>query len=88
MLAAVTLAYRPLRLPELGVVSELPPDIAGKTKYIREVVAMCGSFLTVKDNVVYAIHQSVKDYLSGEAGSAIFPSGPNQVHHGIFSRSI
>ena len=88
VLATVTLAYRPLRLLELGVVSELPPDISGNTKYIRKVVALCGSFLTIKDDFVYAIHQSVKDYLSGEAGSTIFPSGPHQVHHGIFSRSI
>lgn len=65
-----------------------PPDIASNTKYIREIVTLCGSFLTVRDDFVYALHQSARDYLSGEAGSAIFPSGPNQVHHGIFSRSI
>ena len=88
VLATVTLAYRPLRLLELGVISELPPYISGDTKHIREVVALCGSFLTIKDDFVYTIHQSVKDYFSSEAGSAIFPSGHYQVHHGIFSRSI
>ncbi|RYP25887.1 hypothetical protein DL768_011651 [Monosporascus sp. mg162] len=88
VLAVVTLTYRPLHLAELGVISELPPEISGDTKNIREIVALCGSFLTVKDDFVYVIHQSVKDYLSGKASSTIFPNGLGQIHHAIFSRSI
>ncbi|RYP25503.1 hypothetical protein DL767_008366 [Monosporascus sp. MG133] len=49
---------------------------------------MCGSFLTIQGGYVYLIHQSVKDYLSGKASSIIFPSGPADVHHAIFSRSL
>ncbi|RYP82721.1 hypothetical protein DL770_005533 [Monosporascus sp. CRB-9-2] len=88
VLATVTLAYRPLRLAELGVLSGLPKEITGITENIKEIVAMCGSFLTIQKDYVYLIHQSAKDYLSGKASSTIFPSGPTKVHHAIFSQSL
>ncbi|RYP18337.1 hypothetical protein DL767_009857 [Monosporascus sp. MG133] len=88
VLSAVTLTYRPLHLAELGVVSGLPPEISGDANDIRTIVSLCGSFLTVKDDFVYVIHQSVKDYLNGKASGTIFPSGRSQIHHAIFSRSI
>lgn len=88
ILSAVTLAYRPLHLVELGVLSGLPLEISSNQRYILDVVASCGSFLTVKDHFIYVIHQSVKDYLSGKASRTIFPNGPHQVHRAFFSRSI
>lgn len=88
VLSAVTLAYRPLYLAELAIVSGLPPAIAAHMNDVRDIVALCGSFLTVKESVVYFIHQSVKDYLSDKASRAIFPSGAGQVHHAIFNRSV
>jgi hypothetical protein len=88
VLSATTLAYRPLYLAELAIVSRLPPEIAGYTSRVREVVALCGSFLTVKEGIVYLIHQSVKDYLSNQAAATIFPSGASQVHRTIFAQSI
>ncbi|OPB46236.1 hypothetical protein A0O28_0063570 [Trichoderma guizhouense] len=60
VLTTVTLAYRPLHLLELAVVSGLPPL---NTKRVGEFVKMCGSFLTLRDDHVYMIHQSAKDYL-------------------------
>ncbi|KAI1357166.1 NACHT domain-containing protein [Xylaria arbuscula] len=88
ILSTVTLAYQPLRLAELGVLSGLPNEITGSTNNIRDIVAMCGSFLTIQGGYVYLIHQSAKDYLSGEASSTVFPSGLTDVHHTIFSRSL
>lgn len=89
VLSAATIAYRPLHLTELSIVSGLPKDISANTNHIREVVDMCGSFLTVPDdNFVYIIHQSAKDYLSSKASSTIFSSGPTDVHLAIFSRSL
>jgi hypothetical protein len=86
-LSAATLAYRPLYLAELAIVSGLPAEISGDVGYVRDIVALCGSFLTVKDGIVYLIHQSAKDYLGGRAAPAIFPFGPEQVHRGMFARS-
>jgi hypothetical protein len=93
VLSAATLAYRPLRLAEMAIVSRLPAEIADYTNRVREVVALCGSFLTVKENeakesVIYLIHQSVKDYLSGKMGSTIFPAGSGQVHRTMFTQSV
>jgi hypothetical protein len=88
VLSAVTLAYRPLHLTELAIVSGLPAEISDSTNRVQQVIALCGSFLTVKENIVYLIHQSVKDYLSGQAANIVFPAGPGQVHHAIFARSV
>jgi hypothetical protein len=89
VLSAATLAYRPPHLAELTVLSGLPKNISANTKYVREAVALCGSFLTVQDNgFVYVIHQSAKDYLSDRAATAIFPTGRAEVHRGILQRSL
>jgi hypothetical protein len=47
---------------------------------------MCGSFLTIRDNIVYTIHQSARDFLS--TNTSIFPYGIEDVHHTILSRSL
>jgi hypothetical protein len=75
VLSTATLAYRPLHLLELGVLSGLPEQISGNTPSVVKIVNMCSSFLTIRDEYVYAIHQSAKDYLSACAPSAIFPAG-------------
>ena len=88
VLSAATLAYRPLHLNELAIVSGLPAEISDHADRVREVVGLCGSFLTIKGGVVYLIHQSAKDYLTGRASQTIFPSGPGQVHRTIFVQSV
>jgi hypothetical protein len=49
---------------------------------------MCSSFLTIRKNYVYFIHQSAKDYLTENASVVIFPKGPRSIHYDIFSRSL
>ncbi|KAI0593459.1 NACHT domain-containing protein [Biscogniauxia sp. FL1348] len=89
VLSAATLAYRPLLLDEIAVLSELPEEISNNVEYIQEIVAICGSFLTIRDDYVYLVHQSAKDYFLSDAGcSILFPSGTAQVHRDIFSRSV
>ncbi|OCL00979.1 beta transducin-like protein HET-D2Y, partial [Cenococcum geophilum 1.58] len=87
ILSIATVAYRPLYLAEIGSLCKLPGQISALTKNVRKIVAMCGSFLTVRDNQVYLIHQSAKDYLSDEARATIFPS-QGKTHHDIFFRSL
>jgi hypothetical protein len=88
VLSAATLAYRPLRLPELGAVSGLPDEVSGEAEWMRQIVTMSGSFLTVRDETVYFVHQSAKDYLIGKAASIILPLGPAAAHRSIFQRSL
>jgi hypothetical protein len=88
VLFMVTLAFRPLHLAKLAVVLGLPTEISAYINHLQEIIALCGSFLTIKEDIVYLIHQSIKDYLTGQAIDRIFPSGKGQVHHSIFAWSI
>ncbi|CAH0055282.1 unnamed protein product [Clonostachys solani] len=80
ILSTVIVAYRPLRLEELGQLSGLPSSIQGSTDYISKIISMCGSFLTIRDNV------SAKDFLF--LSLFLFPSGITHQHHALFSRSL
>jgi hypothetical protein len=83
IISAATVAYRPLRLCELGVLSGLPPNVSDD---LRSVVDICASFLTIRDNHVYLIHQSVKDFL--KESTTIFQHGFAAAHHTMFLKSI
>ncbi|KAJ5111831.1 Vegetative incompatibility protein HET-E-1 [Penicillium alfredii] len=88
VLSAATLAYRPLQLLELGVVSGLPNKIAGNANNIKTIVKRSGSFLTIRDKTIYFVHQSAKDYLIEKAGPSIFPSGSTAAHGRMFTKSL
>ncbi|KAL4948246.1 NACHT domain-containing protein [Aspergillus filifer] len=88
ILSATALAYRPLRLLELGVVSGLPDNIAGNAQDIETMVKKSGSFLTVRDSTVYFVHQSAKDYLIEQAGLSIFPFGFPAAHRRMLTQSL
>ncbi|KAH7309923.1 hypothetical protein B0I35DRAFT_359209, partial [Stachybotrys elegans] len=86
VLATVSAAYRPLHLRELGHLAGLPQAISSSITGIQVIVSICGSFLTVRDDVVYVIHQSAKDFLL--SNTFIFPSGIEDQHFQLFSRSL
>ncbi|KAL7794819.1 hypothetical protein V8C43DRAFT_314785 [Trichoderma afarasin] len=88
ILATLLLVYRPVTLAELGCLIELPNDAVAVAVSIREAIGLCGSFLTIRDNQVYFIHQSAKDYLSNDELSTFFFPSTADVHADIFSRSI
>lgn len=87
VLSTVTIAYRPLHLEELGILSGLPSKVS-----IEKIASMCGSFLTIRDKVVYFVPQSAKDYLMKDPNSdilsKIFPAGYAEAHRTIVSRSL
>jgi len=83
VLVSTVLAYRPLTLSELAVLADLPVGMHSRT-----IVKKCGSFLTIKDETVYLIHQSAKDYLDENYTSRLQPAGVAQGHVDIGRRSI
>jgi hypothetical protein len=87
ILCAATLAYQPLHLNEFVFAAELPDEFSDHLMDVHDLVALCGSFLTVRDNVVYLVHQSAKDYLCRAEGSQIFPHGPLYEHKRLARRS-
>jgi hypothetical protein len=88
VLSTITLTYRPLHLLEVGALSDLPPQISSNLDKVVKVVNKYGSFLTIRDNRTYFIHQSAKDFLLENAFDRVFPSGKIDVTYTLFSKSL
>ncbi|PMD37887.1 WD40 repeat-like protein [Hyaloscypha variabilis F] len=100
ILAAVTLAYEPLNLDELVSIAGFPELLPMARESVEELVKHCGSFLIIRGNLVYFIHQSAREFCqsrklptgleSPKSGPnpEIFPQGQAQVHLDIISRSL
>jgi hypothetical protein len=87
VLAAVALVYRPITLEELVALVEPLEDIADDLE-LREIVDLCGSFLTLREQTVYFVHQSAKDFLLAKAAREVFPVGREAAHQAIIARSL
>jgi hypothetical protein len=87
VLALIALVYRPITLAELVALAEPLEDMADETE-VREIIGLCGSFLTLRGDTVYFVHQSAQDFLFAKAYDKIFPRGPEATHHVIFLRSL
>ncbi|KAH7401121.1 beta transducin-like protein HET-E2C*4 [Phaeosphaeria sp. MPI-PUGE-AT-0046c] len=86
ILAISTLVFRPLTIKELpALMEELEED---DSETVLELVGLCGSFLTLRDGIVYFVHQSAKEFLLNGAAGELFPTGKHDVHHTIAARSL
>jgi hypothetical protein len=86
VLASIAIIYRPITLKELTSLVEMPE--LDDLESLREIIGLCSSFLAIREDMIYFVHQSVKDYLLGKAFDKIFPSGKEEIHYAIFSRSL
>jgi len=84
ILATIAIVYRPITLKELMSLVEVDDDLDS----LCEIIGECGSLLTVRGDTIYLVHQSAKDFLLGKAFNEIFPSGKEEAHYDIFSRSL
>ncbi|UKZ52560.1 hypothetical protein TrVGV298_006338 [Trichoderma virens] len=84
ILSTIFTAYNPLSLAELGTLSGLPSNILENLRSIANLIAMCGSFLTIREGIVYFIHQSAKDFFSTE----VFRLNAAQRNANVYHRSI
>lgn len=85
ILGTVAATYRPLSLIELTVLIESDSlDFAE----LREITGSCGSFLTIREDVVYFVHQSVKEFLTKSTASTIFTFGVRRKHASISMLSM
>ncbi|KAF4945073.1 hypothetical protein FGADI_12207 [Fusarium gaditjirri] len=82
VLAVVTVAFEPLSLAELAASDERFICFHSDLETLSSIINSCGSFLAVRNNIVYTVHQSVKDYLLKSFD--IFPSGITGQHYSIF----
>ncbi|KAL5379581.1 hypothetical protein PMIN06_011320 [Paraphaeosphaeria minitans] len=88
LLCTAATAYRPLYLAEIGSLCGLA---TGRKMVLVDavtmIVAMCGSLLTIRDEQIYFVHQSAKDYISGKMLGAALPS-QWEMNHDLFMRSL
>jgi nucleoside-triphosphatase THEP1 len=88
LLGIIMTVYRPITLDELASCIDLPNDVTDDHELLKEIIGLCGSFLTFRGRMVSLVHQSAKDFLLREAVQEIFPNGEDKVHYSIFSKSL
>ncbi|KAJ4007402.1 hypothetical protein NW766_010086 [Fusarium irregulare] len=86
ILAVVTTAFEPLSLAELATSDERLTPFRFDLQTLSSIATCCGSFLTIRNDVVYTVHQSVRDYLV--KSSVIFPSGVAAQHYSTFHSTM
>jgi hypothetical protein len=87
LLAIMMSLYRPIALAELPSLIDIP-DLSNDINLLSQAVGFCGSFLTIRDAIVYFVHQSAKDFLLHDAIDRICPNGQAAIHYTIFTRSL
>jgi hypothetical protein len=87
ILASTAILYRPVTISELAAVVEQLENL-DDVGSVREIVGFCGSFLTLREDTVYFVHQSAKEFLLTKASDEIFPDGTGTAHRVIFSKSL
>jgi hypothetical protein len=85
VIASLAVLYRPVTVPELVALVEQLEDVSDD---VREIIGLCGSFLTIREDTVYFVHQSAQDFLLTKASNEVFPRGAKDVHRVIFSKSL
>lgn len=89
VMRGVVLAQRPLSLAELCVVAGLPEEEFARDEDISDLFRSCGSFVDIRDDTCYFVHQSAKDFfLDLEAGKGIFEDSITAEHEQIVCRSL
>ncbi|KAJ4863073.1 NACHT domain-containing protein [Trichoderma breve] len=92
LLSIVTTAKRPLHLEELLVFvnSHWKESKHFKATYnlrdMRDMAKDCGSILSIREDIIYFIHQSAKDYIVENATQRIFPI--LHQHYKMFETSL
>jgi hypothetical protein len=85
VLASTAVLHQPVTICELVALLEQLEDVSSN---MREIISLCGSFLTVREDTVYFVHQSAKDFLFKEASHKVFPNGTEEIHQAIFLTSL
>ncbi|CAG8381786.1 unnamed protein product [Penicillium salamii] len=88
ILGTMTAVFRPVTLCELKALLEGRNDGFYDLKTLFDMIGVCGSFLTLRENTVTFVHQSAKDFLLKKASNEIFFRGIETEHHAIFVRSL
>jgi hypothetical protein len=56
ILALIVIVYRPVTLLELTSLDEALESVVDDLESLRDIIGLCGSFLTLREDVVYFVH--------------------------------
>jgi hypothetical protein len=62
ILAIAFTVYRPITLSELASLTGLPDGVAQVFGCLTEIIGLCGSFLTLRNQTILLVHQSAKEF--------------------------
>jgi hypothetical protein len=85
VLASAAVLYQSVTIRELITLVEQLKDVSSD---VREVINLCGLFLAVREDTVYFVHQSAKDFLFAKALNEVFPNGVEEIYWAIFLTSL
>ncbi|USP77485.1 hypothetical protein yc1106_04759 [Curvularia clavata] len=88
VLAVTCILYRPVTVTELVALAEQIAGFDEDLESVREIIGLCGSFLTLRGDTVYFVHQSAKDFLFEKSLNEVFPQGLRSLHRDIFMKSL
>jgi hypothetical protein len=90
VLASTVVLYRPVTIQELVTLVRQLDNFVDDLDSVREIVSLCGSFLTLREDTVYFVHQSAKDFIVTKASNEVFldGTGTEECHRGIFLKSM
>ncbi|KAL8350991.1 hypothetical protein RB598_005988 [Gaeumannomyces tritici] len=87
LLALNLVAYRPLSVHELSSVAPKIWTIASDAGGLAKMLQLCGSLLMIRDNAIFWVHQSARDYLLKHPDFST-PSSVEQAHRRIYQSSL
>ena len=88
VLATMLLAYRPMSLTELFSYLPSREQFPANIEWRQLLVQLCGSFLILRENTVYFVHQSAKDFLLGKMSTKIVSVGFRNEHYALALRLL
>ncbi|KAL7787609.1 hypothetical protein V8C43DRAFT_288578, partial [Trichoderma afarasin] len=89
VLTIVSTVYRPVTLHELHSLIRWPEEFTEDISSFTEIIRLCGSFLAIRNDTIYFVHQSAKEYLTtNKVWSTISASSQSDIHYAIFSQSL
>ncbi|KXJ87265.1 hypothetical protein Micbo1qcDRAFT_216290 [Microdochium bolleyi] len=81
-------AFVPLSLAEYTVLLEECEGLEDDLESLNDIIKSCGSFLTVRNDTVYFVHQSAKDFLVRKQSQVTSFNSQATIHGQMFEKSI
>lgn len=89
VLTLVSAVYRPVTLHELHSLIRYPEEFTEGISSFTEIIRLCGSFLAIRNDTIYFVHQSAKEYLTTDkVWPTISASSQSDIHYTIFYQSL